>query len=75
MQQEVFELALFVEGPDGIRLCGRLSDADLVDEARERVAAVQRRRLAALEPPVRLVADPEDPDHPHEKPGEVPPAA
>jgi len=52
------DLAL-VEWPDipeaGPRLLGRLGDPDLVDAARERIAAARRRELAALEAPVRLV--------------------
>lgn len=52
------DLAL-VEWPDipeaGPRLLGRLADPDLVDQARERIAAARRRELATLEAPVRLV--------------------
>ena len=57
------ELAILEWGPDpdlGPRLLGRLSDPDLVQLARQRLAAVRRRELARLEPPVRLVRDEED---------------
>lgn len=39
----------------GPRLLGRLADIDVVDLVRERIAAVRRRELAQLEPPIRLV--------------------
>jgi len=53
------DLAL-VEWPDAPetgppRLLGRIDDADLVDAARNRLAATRRRELAHLERPVRLV--------------------
>lgn len=55
------DLAL-VEWPEdpgigGPRLLGRLADQDLIDAARERLAARHRRELARLAPPVRLVSD------------------
>jgi hypothetical protein len=55
------EIGLFevLEG-GGARLVGRLSDPDLVETARDRLASAQRRALARLESPVRLVADPDD---------------
>ncbi len=45
----------------GPRIIGRLADADLVDEARRRIAAARRRELVRLESPVRLVTDEGDP--------------
>ena len=53
------DLAL-VEWPDDPetgppRLLGRIDDADLVDAARNRLAATRRRELARLESPVRLL--------------------
>lgn len=56
MRTEVvlFELA---DDPSvvGPRLLGRLTDPDLIAIVRDRLAAVRRRELARLEPPVRLV--------------------
>ncbi len=43
----------------GPRLLGRIDDPDLVREVRERIAAVRRRELAALESPVRLLPETE----------------
>jgi len=43
------ELALFGEDPRGVRLIGRLSDPDLVELARERIAGRKRLELAGLE--------------------------
>lgn len=57
--QEVILAEWIEEGVPAPRILGRLSDPDLVAEVRERLAAAQRRRLAALEPPVRPVADPD----------------
>ena len=53
------ELALFELADDpsvaGPRLLGRLADPDLIEIVRDRLAAVRRRELARLEPPVRLL--------------------
>ena len=60
------EVALF-ELPDcpdlgGPRLLGRLTDPDLVEVVRERLAAARRRELSRLEKPVRLLPDPGGPE-------------
>ena len=53
---ENLELALFAEDDaGGIRLVGRLTDPDIVQDARTRLAAQRRAELARLE------ADPEGP--------------
>jgi hypothetical protein len=56
------EVALFELADDptvsGPRLLGRLSDPDLIDLVRDRLAASRRRELARLEAPVRLVSNP-----------------
>lgn len=59
----MLDLALF-EWPTtpeagGPRLLGRLSDPDLVEQVRDRIAAAHRRELARLEGPVRLVGAPQ----------------
>ena len=47
----------------GPRLLGISTDPELIAQVREWIAAERRRRLARLEPPVRLVEDePEPPD-------------
>ena len=66
-QLPFLELSLleWPEGPErgGPRLLGRISDPDLVDEVRRRIAADRRRELSHLEPPVRLVTgDDREPD-------------
>lgn len=57
------ELALFELADDpnvaGPRLLGRLTDPDLIETARQRLAASRRRELARLESPVRLVTEPD----------------
>ena len=46
----------------GPRILGRVSDPELVDAVRERLAAQRREELARLEPPVRLVEDNDGPE-------------
>jgi hypothetical protein len=58
------EVALF-ELPDdpgvcGPRLLGRLTDPDLVEAVRTRVARARLRELAHLQGPVRLVPSPDE---------------
>jgi hypothetical protein len=60
------DLAL-VEWPDcpdagGPRVLGRISDADLIEAARERIAAARRRELARIERPLRALPPVSDPD-------------
>ena len=55
------EIAL-IEWPNGReaggpRVVGRIADARLVASVKDHLAAVQRRGLARLEPPARLVRD------------------
>ena len=50
------------------RLLGRLADPDLVEQVRQRLAAQGRRKLAELEPPLRLVGD----DTPENEGGDQP---
>ena len=56
-----FDVALIVWPSDphagGPRLLGRVSDPDLVDAVRDRIAAARRYELASLERPVRLVRE------------------
>ena len=64
---ENLEIALFAEDDaGGIRLIGRLADPDLVQDARERLAALGRQKLAELQGPVRLVQHTEDAGDPEE---------
>jgi len=45
------------DGRPAPRILGRLADADLVAEARARLADARRREAARLAPPVRPVAE------------------
>jgi hypothetical protein len=60
-----FEVALFELADDpasaGPRLLGRLTDPELIDLVRDRLASARRRELAQIEAPVRLVR-PDDGD-------------
>ena len=50
MRRSSHELALFEQAPDGsIRLVGRLTDKELIAEARKKLVAVRRTELARLE--------------------------
>ena len=59
------EIALF-EFPDdpsiSPRLLGRSTDPDLVQTARDRIAAARRRELARIERPLRALPPVSDPD-------------
>ena len=61
-----FEIAL-VEWPEGReaggpRILGHITDPDLVSHVRDLIATRRRRELSRLEPPVRLLPDPDAPD-------------
>ena len=59
------EIAL-VAWPDGVGgggplILGRVTDPDLIDSVRKRLAAAKRRQLAELETPVRVERPPDPP--------------
>ena len=56
-----------VEEPEGReaggpRVLGHITDTEIVAQIQEHIAAARRRELSRLEPPVRPVRDPQDPE-------------